>query len=81
MPGGSVQEPFDRKRDVTAVDLGTIRATLDYIRQELERVGALERAARLLGAALAEVETAERRGLASIPRSILEPRCGRRRGH
>jgi hypothetical protein len=50
------------------VDLGTIRETLAYIRDDLARVPGLERAAEMIGSALGELETAEGRRL---PRSIL----------
>ena len=71
--------PFDPKRNAPLIDLGTMREMLAYIRDDLARVPALERAAELIGAALAEVEAAESRRLAPIPRSVLElrlrPRC------
>ena len=69
MPG-----PFDPKRNVPLIDLGTVRDTLAYIRDDMQRVPALERAAELIDASLAEVQAAERRRLAPIPRSVLETR-------
>ena len=76
-----MQGPFDPKRNVPLIDLGTVRDTLAYIRDDLQRVPALERAAELVGAALAEVQAAERRNLASLPRSVLEMRLHPRRKH
>ena len=69
MPG-----PFEPKRNVPLVDLGTVRDTLAYIRDDLQRVPALERAAELIDAALSEIRAAERRRLAPIPLSILDTR-------
>jgi hypothetical protein len=76
-----VQGPFDPKRNVPLVDLGTVRDTLTYIRDDFQRVPALERAAELIGAALAEVVAAERRRLAPIPHSVLETPLQPRRKH
>ena len=73
--------PFDPKRNVPLIDLGTVRETLAYIRDDLQRVAGLERAAELLGSALAEIAAADRRRLAPIPRSILELQLLRRRKH
>lgn len=73
--------PFDPKRNVPLIDLGTVRETLAYIRDDLQRVPGLERAAELIATALAEVEAAERRRLAPIPRSVLEARLLARRRH
>ena len=73
--------PFDPKRNVPLTDLGTVRETLACVRDDLQRVAGLERAAELLGSALAEVEAAERRGLAPIPQSVLEVRRLARRKH
>jgi hypothetical protein len=47
----------------------------------LQRVPALERAAELIGAAVAELQAAERRRLAPVPRSILDNRLPRSRKH
>jgi hypothetical protein len=63
-----VQDSFDAKRDAPLVDLGTIRETLAYIRDDLARVPGLERAAEMIGSALGELEATEGRRL---PRSIL----------
>jgi hypothetical protein len=76
MRGGS-----DPKRDGPAVDIGTLRDTLAYIRDDLGRTPGLEQAAELVGAAVAEVEVAERRRLAPIPRSVMEARLLARRRH
>jgi hypothetical protein len=70
----NVPGPADPKRNVPLIDLGTVRDTLTYIRDDLQRVPALERAAELIDAALAEVQSAERRRLAPIQRSILDTR-------
>jgi hypothetical protein len=59
---------------VPLIDLGTVRDTLAYIRDDLQRVPGLECAAELIAAALAEIQAAERRRLAPIPRSVLETR-------
>lgn len=75
-----MQGPFDPKRNVPLIDLGAVRDTLAYIRDDFQRVPALERAAEL-GAALAEVVAAERRRLAPIPRSVLETHLLPRRKH
>ena len=69
-----MQGPFDRKRNIPSIDLATIRETLTYIRDDLQRVPALERAAEALSSALAEIAAAERRQLASLPRSVIEAR-------
>ena len=42
----------DPKRNTPMIDLGTVRETLAYIRDDLQRVPGLERAAELLGSAL-----------------------------
>ncbi len=72
---------FDPNRDTPLIDLGTVRDTFAYIRDDFRRVPGLERAAELLGSVLAEVEAAERRRLAPIPRSILASRLVSRRKH
>ena len=69
-----MQGSFDRKRNIPTIDLATIRETLAYIRDDLQRLPALEGAAKLLMAALAEIAAAERRQLASLPRSVIEAR-------
>ncbi len=76
MPG-----PFDPNRHVPLIDLGTVRDVLGCIRDDLQRVPALERAAELIGAAVAELQAAERRRLAPVPRSILDSRLPRSRKH
>lgn len=81
MRGGGVQGPFDPKRNVPAVDLGTVREVLGFIRDDLQRVPGLERAAELLSSALAEVDTAARRRLAPVSGSIMDARQLRRRRH
>jgi hypothetical protein len=73
-----VKEPFDAKRNVPLVDLGTIRETLAYIRDDLARVPGLEGAAKLIASALDELSTAEHR---RVPRSILEARLRPRNRH
>jgi hypothetical protein len=77
----NVSDPFAPKRNVPLVDLGTVRDTLTYIRDDFQRVPALERAAELIGAALAEIQAAERRRLAPISRSVLDTRLLQRRKH
>jgi hypothetical protein len=82
LPGGAdVPGPFDPKRNMPLIDLDTVRDTLTYIRDDLQRVRALERAAELIGAALSEIRAAERRRLAPIPRSVLDARLLPRRKH
>jgi hypothetical protein len=76
-----VQGPIDPKRNVPLIDLGTVCDTLAYIRDDLQRVPGLERAAELIGSALCEVVAAERRRLAPIPCSVLETRLPPRRKH
>ena len=76
-----MQGPFDPRRNVPLIDLGTVREMLACIRDDLQRVPELERAAEALGAALAEIEAAQRRRLASVPRSILDTRRPARRRH
>ena len=76
-----MQGPFDPKRNVPLVDMRSARETLTYIRDDLQRVPGLERAAELLTSALAEVEAADRRRLEPIPRSVLEARLLARRRH
>jgi hypothetical protein len=76
-----VQGPFDPKRNATLLDLGTVRDTLAYLRDDFVRVPGLERAAELVSQALAEVDAADRRRLAPIPRSVLQARLLARRRH
>jgi hypothetical protein len=73
-----VKGPFDAKRNVPLVDLGTLKETLAYIRDDLARVPGLERSAEIVGSALAELEAAEAR---HMPRSILEAHLRPRRRH
>ncbi|KAB2920346.1 MAG: hypothetical protein F9K29_02380 [Hyphomicrobiaceae bacterium] len=67
-----MQGPFDTKRDIPLPDIGTIRDMLTLIRDDLQRVKALERAAELLSATLAEIDMAERRRLAPFPRTLVD---------
>ena len=53
-------------------DIGTIRDMLTFIRDDLQRVQALERAAELISTTLAEIEAVERRRLAPFPRSLID---------
>ena len=76
MPG-----PFDPKRSRPLIDLGTVRDTLACIRDDCQRTHELDRAADLLTLALAEIEAADRRRLAPLPRSIVEARLALRRKH
>ena len=76
-----MQGPIDPKRNVPLIDLGTVRDTLAYIRDDLQRVPGLECAAELIASALAEVVAAEGRRLAPIPRLVLETRLLQRRKH
>jgi hypothetical protein len=66
---------------VPLIDLGTVRETLACIRDDCQGVPGLERAAELIGAALAEIEAADRRRLAPIPLSIMVQQLRRRRKH
>ena len=70
-----MQGTIDPRRNVPLIDLGTVRDTLAYIRDDLQRVPGLECAAELIASALAEIQAAERRRLAPIPRSVLETAC------
>lgn len=76
-----MRDPFDPKRNVTLIDLETIRDTLIFIRDDLQRLPELARAAALVNSALAEIETAERRRLKPIPLSLLEAHKHLRRKH
>ncbi|MBX9591514.1 MAG: hypothetical protein K2X43_19670 [Hyphomonadaceae bacterium] len=69
------------KPSVPLVDLDTIRETLVYIRDDIQRVPELERAADRLTAALAEIAAAERRRLAPISHSVIDARPVLRRKH
>ena len=70
-----------QKPNVPLVDLDTIRETLVYIRDDLQRAPGLDRAAERLTAALAEITEAERRRLAPISGSIIDARLMLRRKH
>ena len=74
-------EPLHHKPSVPLVDLDTIRETLVYIRDDIQRVPGLERAADRLTAALAEIAAAERRRLAPISHSVIDARPVLRRKH
>jgi hypothetical protein len=76
-----VQGPFDPKQNVPLLDLGTVRDTLAYMRDDFLRVPGLEHAAELLSQALAEVDAADRRRLAPVPYSVLQARLLARRRH
>jgi hypothetical protein len=76
-----VQGPFDPKRNAPVLDLGTVRDTLAYMRDDFLRVPGLEHAAELLSQALAEVDAADRRRLAPVPYSVLKARLLARRRH
>lgn len=73
--------PLRQKPNVPLVDLDTIRETLVYIRDDLQRAPGLDRAAERLTAALAEITEAERRRLAPISGSIIDARLMLRRKH
>ena len=72
---------FDPKRNSPLFDLETVRNTLTYIRDDMQRVPALERTAEHIAAALAEPRAAERRRLAPIPHCILKINSALRRKH
>jgi|RhiMethySRZTD1v2_1073278.scaffolds.fasta_scaffold42068_3 hypothetical protein len=80
-PGRHMRSSLDLKRNGPLIDLGTVRETLAYMRDDFKRVRSLERAAELLSLALAEIEAAERRRLAPIPGSILDAARLPRRRH
>ena len=69
------------KPNIPLVDLDTIRETLAYIRDDIQRVPGLDRAAERLTAALAEIAAAERRRLAPVSHSIIDARPVLRRKH
>lgn len=72
---------MQQKPQMPLVDLDTIRETLLYIRDDLQRVPGLERAAEKLTAALGELTAAERRRLAPLSQSVIEARFLPRRKH
>jgi hypothetical protein len=69
------------KPSVPLVDLDTIRETLAYIRDDIQRVPGLEKAAERLTTALAEIAAAERRRLAPVSHSVIDARLVLRRKH
>lgn len=74
-------EALHPKPGVPLVDFDTIRETLTYIRDDIQRVPGLEKAADRLTAALAEITAAERRRLAPVSHSIIDARLVLRRKH
>jgi hypothetical protein len=74
--GDPLQKPI-----VPLVDLDTIRETLLYIRDDVQRVPGLDRVAERLTAALNEIAAAERRRLAPVSHSIIDARPVLRRKH
>jgi hypothetical protein len=70
-----------QKPNIPLVDLDAIRETLVYIRDDLQRVPGLDRAAQRLTAALDEIANAERRRLAPISSSVINVRLPLRRKH
>lgn len=74
-------EPLHHKPSVPLVDFDTIRETLTYIRDDIQRVPGLEKAADRLTAVLAEIAAAERRRLAPISHSVIDARLVLRRKH
>lgn len=74
-------EPLRAKPAVPLVDLDTIRETLIYIRDDIQRVPGMEKAADRLTSALAEIAAAERRRLGPISHSVINARLVLRRKH
>lgn len=74
-------EPLQHKPNMPLVDFDTIRETLLYIRDDLQRVSGLEKASEFLTAALGELTAAERRRLAPLSLSRIEARPLPRRKH
>jgi hypothetical protein len=70
-----------QKPSLPLVDLDTIRETLVYIRDDIQRVPGLEKAAERLTSALGEITAAERRRLAPISHSVIDARLVLRRKH
>ena len=68
-----------QRPNVPLVDLDTIRETLVYIRDDIQRVPGLEQAAAQLTAALVEMAAAERRLAASL--SSIDARLPPQRKH
>ncbi len=73
--------PLHQKPTVPLVDFDTIRETLAYIRDDIQRVPGMEKAADRLTAALAEIAAAERRRLAPVSHSVIDARLVLRRKH
>jgi len=57
-----------------AIDLGTVRETITYMRDDMRRIPGLERAGAALDAALNEIRDAEAQ---LAPRQTLPPRFAR----
>jgi hypothetical protein len=72
---------LQQKPNIPLVDLDTIRETLVYIRDDLQRVPGLDRAAERLTSALAEITAAEQRRLGPISHSVIDARLTLRRKH
>jgi hypothetical protein len=70
-----VQGSIDPKRNVPLIDLGTVRDTLAYIRDDLQRVHGLECAAELIAAALAEIQTPSAAGWRRSRARSWRPAC------
>jgi hypothetical protein len=70
-----------QRPNVPLVDLDTIRETLLYIRDDMQRVPGLDRAAEHLTAALGELTAAERRRMAPLSTSVIDARILPRRKH
>ena len=70
-----------QRPNVPLVDLDTIRETLLYIRDDMQRAPGLEGAADHLTAALGEINAAERRRMAPLSTSVIDARILPRRKH
>jgi len=70
-----------QRPNVPLVDLDTIRETLLYIRDDMQRAPGLEQAAEHLTAALGEINAAERRRMAPLSTSVIDARILPRRKH
>ena len=70
-----------QRPNVPLVDLDTIRETLLYIRDDMQRVPGLGRAAEHMTAALGELTAAERRRMAPLSTSVIDARILPRRKH
>jgi hypothetical protein len=72
---------FRKQRAVsTTLDLETVRETLAYIRDDLQRVSGLENATSALSLAVIEIDRAQRASQ-PIANSIIKSRFLRRRSH